>query len=49
MVMHGGSGLSDAQFRSAIEHGVAKVNVATELFMTSARRIAEAARAQDLS
>jgi fructose-bisphosphate aldolase class II len=49
LVMHGGSGLSDAQFRSAIEHGIAKVNVATELFMTSARRITEAARAKDIS
>jgi len=49
LVMHGGSGLSDAQFRSAIETGIAKVNVATDLFMTSARRITEAARAKDLS
>jgi len=49
LVMHGGSGLSDAQFRSAIETGIAKVNVATELFMTSARRITEAARAKDIS
>jgi fructose-bisphosphate aldolase class II len=49
LVMHGGSGLSDAQFRAAIETGIAKVNVATELFMTSARRITEAARAKDLS
>jgi len=49
LVMHGGSGLSAAQFRSAIETGIAKVNVATELFMTSARRITEAARAKDLT
>ena len=49
LVMHGGSGLSDAQFRSAIEHGIAKINVATELFMTSAKRIVGAARAKDLS
>jgi fructose-bisphosphate aldolase class II len=49
LVMHGGSGLSDAQFRSAIETGIAKVNVATDLFMTSARRITEAARVKDLS
>ncbi len=49
LVLHGGSGLSDAQFRSAIEAGIAKVNVATELFMTSAQRITEAARARDLS
>ena len=31
LVLHGGSGLSDAQFRSAIEGGVAKVNVFTDL------------------
>jgi len=49
LVMHGGSGLSDAQFRSAIECGVAKINVATELFMTAAKRIVSAARAKDLS
>ncbi len=49
LVMHGGSGLSDAQFRGAIEAGIAKVNVATELFMTSAQRITEAARARELS
>jgi fructose-bisphosphate aldolase class II len=49
LVMHGGSGLSDAQFRSAIECGIAKINVATELFMTSAHRIVSAARAKDLS
>jgi fructose-bisphosphate aldolase class II len=49
LVMHGGSGLADAQFRSAIEHGIAKINVATELFMTSAKRIVGAARDKDLS
>ena len=49
LVMHGGSGLSDVQFRSAVENGIAKINVATELFMTSARRITDAARAKDLT
>ncbi|MEJ5198921.1 MAG: class II fructose-bisphosphate aldolase [Anaerolineae bacterium] len=49
LVMHGGSGLSNEQFRSAIENGVAKVNVATELFITSAQRIATAARAGEIS
>jgi len=49
LVMHGGSGLSDVQFRSAVEHGIAKINVATELFMTSAKRIVGAARDKDLS
>lgn len=49
LVMHGGSGLSDAQFKSAIENGIAKVNVATELFMTSAQRIIAAARSGEIS
>jgi fructose-bisphosphate aldolase class II len=49
LVMHGGSGLTDAQFRSAIENGIAKINVATELFMTSAQRVVTEARARDLS
>jgi fructose-bisphosphate aldolase class II len=49
LVMHGGSGLTDAQFRAAIEHGVAKINVATELFMTAADRMVAAARAKSPS
>lgn len=49
LVMHGGSGLSDEQFRAAIANGIAKVNVATELFMTSAQRIVAAARDKELS
>jgi len=31
LVIHGGTGLSDAQFRSLIEHGVAKINYYTAL------------------
>ncbi|MFZ5826541.1 MAG: class II fructose-bisphosphate aldolase [Bacillota bacterium] len=31
LVMHGGSGVPDEQVRAAIAHGIAKVNVATEL------------------
>lgn len=49
LVMHGGSGLTDDQFRSAIQAGINKINVATELFMTSAQRITAEARARDLS
>ncbi len=36
LVMHGGSGLSDEQFRSAIEAGISKVNLFTELSMNAA-------------
>ncbi len=43
LVLHGGSGLSTEQFQSAIAHGISKVNIATDLFMTTARRLAEAA------
>ena len=31
LVLHGGSGLSDDDFRNVIEHGIAKVNIFTDL------------------
>lgn len=31
LVLHGGSGLSDDDFRSSIEHGISKVNIFTDL------------------
>jgi len=46
--LHGGSGCSDEQFRDAIAAGIAKVNVATDLFVTTARRLTEAARVEDM-
>jgi fructose-bisphosphate aldolase class II len=46
--LHGGSGCSDQQFRDVIAAGIAKVNVATDLFVTTARRLTEAARAEDM-
>ena len=49
LVLHGGSGLSDAQFRSAIAAGISKINVATDLFVTTTRRLVEAAGAEDVS
>jgi fructose-bisphosphate aldolase, class II len=39
LVLHGGTGLSEAQFRGAISRGISKINVATDLFVTSAQRI----------
>lgn len=39
LVLHGGTGLSEAQFRGAIGKGIAKINVATDLFVTSAKRM----------
>lgn len=49
LVMHGGSGLSDDQYRSAIALGIAKVNIFTNLAVTACGRMAEAASADDAS
>jgi fructose-bisphosphate aldolase class II len=49
LVLHGGSGLSDNQFRSVIARGVAKINVFTNLARAAATGMAEAAQAQDPS
>lgn len=32
LVLHGGSGISDEEFRKAIDHGIAKINIATSTF-----------------
>lgn len=45
LVMHGGSGLSKEQFQSAIRAGIAKINIATDLFMTATERIVQASAA----
>jgi len=42
LVLHGGTGLSEEQFRSAIAGGITKVNIATDLYVTTTRRLAEA-------
>ena len=36
LVLHGGSGLSDAQFRKLVELGMRKVNIATDIFHAQA-------------
>lgn len=36
LVMHGGSGLSEAQFRDSIAAGISKINLFTEMSMTAA-------------
>ena len=43
LVLHGGTGLSEEQFSAAIARGIAKINVATDLFLTTASRLREAA------
>jgi fructose-bisphosphate aldolase class II len=39
LVMHGGTGLTPDQFRGAIAGGIAKINVATDLFVTAGKRM----------
>ncbi len=36
LVLHGGSGLTDEQFRKLIELGMRKINIATDIFMAQA-------------
>lgn len=43
LVMHGGSGCTEAQFRGAIENGISKINVATALFRDAGTAVIEAA------
>jgi fructose-bisphosphate aldolase class II len=42
LVLHGGTGISEEQFRSSIAGGIAKVNVATDLYVLTAKRLAAA-------
>ena len=39
LVLHGGSGLSEDQYRSVIAAGISKINVATELYATAGARL----------
>lgn len=38
LVMHGGSGLSDSQFKDSIAAGISKINLFTEISMTAANK-----------
>lgn len=49
LVLHGGSGLSDAQFRSAVAAGISKINIFTNLAVEAGRRLREHAAAEDAS
>jgi len=49
LVLHGGSGVTEAQFREAIRRGISKINVATELYVTTGRRLVEAAQVEGAS
>jgi fructose-bisphosphate aldolase class II len=39
LVLHGGSGLSEEQFKTAVRVGISKVNIATDLLMRAADRV----------
>jgi fructose-bisphosphate aldolase class II len=39
LVLHGGSGLSDEQFKTAVQAGISKVNIATDLLMRAASQV----------
>lgn len=49
LVMHGGSGLSEAQFRGAVAGGISKINVATDLIVTAGKRIIVEGQAENAS
>ena len=41
LVLHGGSGLSDADFQNTIAGGIAKINVCTDVILAAKRALAE--------
>ncbi len=49
LVLHGGSGLSDDQFRAAVEGGIQKINIFTNLAVSAGAAMVEKAREQDAS
>lgn len=49
LVLHGGSGIPEDQFRAAIAAGISKINIATDLFMSTAKGITEATKAEKVT
>lgn len=49
LVLHGGSGLSDEQFRAAVAGGICKINIFTSLAVEASNRMIKAANAEDAS
>ena len=43
LVLHGGSGLSDDDFRNSINNGISKVNIFTDICVAGERAMAECA------
>ena len=49
LVLHGGSGLADEQFRAAVSGGIQKINIFTNLAVEARRRMLENAESEDAS
>ena len=49
LVLHGGTGLSEEQFRAAIAGGISKINIFTDLSIAARQRMIEAAQAEKSS
>lgn len=49
LVMHGGSGLRDDQYRAAIEAGIAKINIFTNLAVAGTDKMLKVAESEDAS
>lgn len=49
LVLHGGSGLSDDQFRQAVSGGICKINVFTSLASEASKRLIESAKGEKAS
>ncbi len=47
LVLHGGSGISDDQFRAAIAEGIGKINIFTDLGLAAREKMMSAAQAED--
>ncbi len=49
LVLHGGSGLSDEQFRAAIAGGISKINIFTDLALSAGREMVLEAQSKEAS
>lgn len=49
LVLHGGSGLSDEQFRSTVAGGICKINIFTNLAIEATKRLLEDAKSEKAS
>ncbi len=49
LALHGGTGLSEGQYRNTIKAGIGKINIATDLMMASTTKMVEAANSAGAS